>query len=542
MSSDVRVQVVDDPTDPLWRLGNLYVIRDKQRRRRKLRFNTCQDRILSLVADSMRRRLPIRHYDLKYRQGGVSTFWALYYLDDTIFTANTISGIVAQKNDTLGHLWDIVRFAHQSMPDMVRPPLMKDNTRTLAFPNGSKIFVSLKVQSTTLHNLHVSEYPLCDPDEIEQTLAAVPKDANITLEGVADGPNHAKEKWFASGDGWTRLFHPWYIQEEYRDKEPVPETEWTQDEKKLAAKCAKEGVALDGRQVAFRRRIHRELKRLSMQEFAEDPLTCFLSSGYPYFDLLKIHDIEVKAFGTVGREGPFHDRNGRECWETEAWEEPQPGHRYAAGADVAEGALNDKGDPDYSVLTIICVTCRQTAFRYRARIGVDAFYRVCDRYGREYNNALLAVERNNHGHAVLLGLRETSKYPKLYCQEPIQRAVTVGKPPVNAELTYGWDTTVVTKPLMLDQLKQLVEGKSEEDVDHYSPELAVHDTEFLHEAFSFMGDKGKLKAGPGRHDDVVMSLAIAAQMYLRLRASSVFDPAQIHVGNQSESQRLFGQR
>ena len=542
MNQASSIEVKANLSDPLWRCQNLYVIRDKKRQRRKLRFNTCQQRIIDAVGDRFRKRLPIRHYDLKYRQGGVSTLWELLYLDDTIFRPNTISGIVAQKQDTNNHLWDVVRFAHASMPSVLRPPLLKDSAKTLAFPNGSKMFVSLKVQSTTLHNLHVSEYPLCDPDEIEQTIAAVPPDANITLEGVAEGMNHAYDKWRSVADGWTRCFHPWFIQKEYRDAEPIPEPQWTEAEWKLTALALKEyGVKLDGRQVSFRRRMHRELKRLALQEFAEDPITCFLGSGYPYFDRLKVQDIQSRARKPIKAEDPFHDRDGRECWETEVWEEPTPGHMYGAGADVAEGSLNEKGDPDYSVLSVVCVDCKRVAMRYRARVGVDTFYRVCDKHGRSYNNALLAVERNNHGHAVLLGLRETSKYPRLYYEDPVEKAVSVGKP-IKVDLRFGWETTPVTKPLVLDQLKQLIEGNFEDDVDHYRPELSLDDGELLHELFSFRGDKGKLQAGPGKHDDVVMATAIAVQMYLKIRrTSSVLDQGAIHVGNPSESKRLFGQ-
>ena len=47
-----------------------------------------------------------------------------------------------------------------------------------------------------------------------------------------------------------------------------------------------------------------------------------------------------------------------------------------------------------------------------------------------YNRALLAVERNNHGHAVLAYLSSTRKYENLYCYN--------GQP--------GWLTTTTSRP------------------------------------------------------------------------------------------------
>src|SRR3990167_6824960 len=144
-------QVVDQFKDPLWRIQNLYLIRDKTHNKRKMQFNNAQKRIVSIVGDKIRKGLPINHYDLKYRQGGVSTFWVLFYLDNMIFNPNTINVIIAQKQESLNHLWDIVRIAHETMPDSLRPELEHDTSRTLSIKGThSKIMVSLKVQSTVL--------------------------------------------------------------------------------------------------------------------------------------------------------------------------------------------------------------------------------------------------------------------------------------------------------------------------------------------------------------------------------------------------------
>lgn len=504
-------------SDPIWRIQNLYLIRDKRRQRRRMVLNACQRRILAAIRPALDSRRPVRHFDLKYRQGGVSTFWLLYYLDDTIFTPNTSSAILAQEQDTLNFLWDVIRFAHSSMPPSLRPPLLKDNAKTLSFPNGSRIMVALHVNGTGLHNLHVSEYPKCNPVEIEETIAACPPWANATLEGVGEGMNHAHEKWVAHGDGYTRLFHPWFLQEEYRLE--TPPLERTEEERRLAAYALREyGVSLDDRQFAYRRRMKKELRERYPALMAEDPITCFISSGNRFFNGLKMATLLEEARQELEKNPPLKKDD-----ELEIWELPQPRHVYAAGADVAEGVSGD-----YSVLAILCVTCRKTAMRYRARCATDYFHRLCHKYGVECNNALLAPENNGLGLAVVQGLKENG-YPNLYREKQDTRLNSL-----KDYLKFGWDTNVQTKPVMMDNLRLALEGKFEEDENNFHPEFMVLDTKFLEETLNISERGGKIQAESGKHDDLVMAYAIAFQMYLRLKRTRL-DLGDWFVGGKRDS-------
>ena len=525
--------------DKLWRLQHLYRIKDKTKNRVKLRFNAIQRRIINALLLFWQAGKPIRHFDLKYRQGGVSTLYAIIYLDETAFHKNVTSGIIAQQRNSLNHIWEIVRFAHESMPTSVRPELKQDTAHTLAFKHlSSKILVDLKILSTGLHNLHISEYPLCAEDDIRQTIAACPPTANITFEGVGEGMNHAYDKYFEMKAQGLAMFHPWFIQEEYRLPTSAATITRTLEEQKVTKLARLEyGVMLDDGQILFRRQQVADLKELFPVLMAEDDRSCFLTSGNPFFSLKKMEVIARDLKIQLG-EKPARTGDG---WET--WEEPTPGHQYAAGADVAEG-LDVGGDPmiggrDFSVLGILCVTCRRQAFRYRARIGVDAFYRTCDRWGRAYNQALLGVELNNHGHAVILGLREACRYPNLYKEdEPTSAFIKSNR--VKKDVRYGWVTSGGTKATTLEQFRQAVEGKFEEDEHHFTPEIEVRDLVFLQEAFTFKNLGGILSSDAGRHDDTVMAWAIAYQMYLRVKGRSIpsLDVGQWKIGGELESRKL----
>ena len=456
----------------------------------------------------------------------------MFYLDDAIFHKNTFVGILAQCQETLDRLWEVVRRAYESMPNNLRPRLRKDNAKTLAFEGSdSRLTVSLRILSTTIHRLHVSEYPLCDPEEVGHTLAACPPTAHITLEGVAYGMNHAYNKWIEvkqAGSGWTHTFHPWFLQAEYKEEVPpgFSAVDRTAEESRLCSEAQRcYGIALSDAQILHRRRMRNELKLQFPELYAEDDVSCFLQSGGMFFNGRKIQRLMTEA-----RE--YHKQHPP-ILKTEdfvQWEKPEEGCLYAAGADVAEGGPNG----DYSVLAILNVTKQRQAFRYRARVGYDQFYRECDKWGRLYNRALLAPERNNHGHAVILGLRERCHYPNLYADHKARLLAPLGGGVKT--VTYGWETTAETRLLMLDQLRSALEGKFEDDDNHFNPEFAVKDVDFLSECLTFRQSSGnKYEAAPGEHDDTIFAWAIAYQMYLRLKGRESRDNFGIFVGGPRET-------
>jgi hypothetical protein len=517
--------------DKLWRLQNLYRIRTKERGLTKLTFNEAQRRILNEILPSVRAGKAIRHYDLKARQRGVSTFWVLWYLDDAIFHSNTVNGILAQERETLDHLWDIAKIAHANMPEAVRPEIIKDNAKTMAFHNNSKFFVSLNIQSTVLHSLHVSEYPLCDPIDIGETIAAVPRYGNITLEGVAKGFNHARDKWREKDDGYSRLFHAWYLQEDYRLSVPQNiKVVRSPDEVRLTQYVKHHyGFELHDEQILYRRYRQKELKNMFQEQMAEDPESCFLSSGNPFFDTHKIATLIKEAEIFIAERPPVEQTE-----EYTMYEKPERGCVYAAGADTAEGLVVG----DWSYMAIINVTRKTTAFRYRARVPTGKFYHVLDHFGRMYNKALLAPELNNTGHAVIQGLQELS-YPNLFFEDHL-RHVTFGKKEPEKTRKYGWETTAKSRSIALEGIKQAIEGEYGSGPEDFDTEFIVLDNIFLDECLTFHNEDGKIEAAPGKHDDGIFAWAIAYQMFKRLVGKNISPSSGILLGGQSEASRTFG--
>jgi hypothetical protein len=103
--------------------------------------------------------------------------------------------------------------------------------------------------------------------------------------------------------------------------------------------------------------------------------------------------------------------------------------------------------------------------------------------GKEYNTALLAVERNNHGGTVLVCLRNAG-YPRVFGEGGQD----------------GWLTTRKSRPEMLEEMAWILEN----EISRVRSERALNECR----TFVRLGN-GNCGAAAGTHDDCVMALGIA---------------------------------
>lgn len=88
---------------------------------------------------------------------------------------------------------------------------------------------------------------------------------------------------------------------------------------------------------------------------------------------------------------------------------PKPGGEYRIGADPAEGNPTS----DASSMHVVDLHTGEEVAKLAGQIEIATFAAYVDRVGMFYNRAPALVERNNHGHAVLLWLGEYSRLPLL---------------------------------------------------------------------------------------------------------------------------------
>jgi hypothetical protein len=529
MTTDIKNTLANK----LWRLQNIYKIRDKNKNLITFKLNNIQNIIYNDIKD----QIPIRHYIIKSRQVGISTFFILWWLDDTIFHKNTITGILAHKWESLHHLWGIIDIAIRHLPEQLKPQLSEDTKHSLYFEQiESRIFISLSIRSTGIHNLHISEWCFCKDNEVRTTLGAISPNTNVTGEstgnGIANDGYITYQEAKLKENEYKPLFFPWFFQEEYQlpiiEHNPQELLDKLKPEEKQLKKLMieKYQMELKPEQLLWRRQAQKRLKDIFRQEYPETDEDAFITSGMHYFNVEKIMALLKEARLYYNKNKYQEEADRYICFEL-----PQAGNVYCAGADTSEGVN------DYCVLKIINVTKRRESFIFRSRCGVKTFYKQCDYWCRKYNNALLAVENNFPGNAVLLGLSEDCRYPNLYEQRETTRVLSkmTDKPKVKL----GWQTTSASRNLMLTEFKYFIEDEDDVDVNNFAPEYSIYDMELLKEMLTFINNDGKYEAEQNKNDDIIFASAIATQVYKILRPKHEHvmsaSSSNIEIGNTFES-------
>lgn len=471
--------------DPRWRLENLYWIVDKSGNKSKFKPNYIQ-RLLN--KENAKRKII-----LKARQVGITTNELLKMLDFVLFNKNKTAVILAHENDAIEKLFRIPRRAYDYLHPGLQPELYKGGGSRFAmfFPgNNSRIYCDLESRGDTIHHLHISERAFIeDQNRVLATLECVPMGGVVTMESTPQGLNEFYEMFMQDDSNYKKLFYPWYFEKNYSIiNHELQNKDITDDEKKLiqyAHKNYNQEITLD--QIAFRRYKQRELKGLFLQEYPENPITCFLTSGNNAFDLSVIKPMYDNA------KPPHEVIDG-----VRIYERPKQGEIYVIGADTAEGVNGDS-----SAAHVFKVSTReQVASFHSANIKpsefADKLIEMVGLYSKGWPGCLLAVERNNHGHAVLLKLDEIHDYRNIF------RTRKENKKSEIEEVKLGWLTDRITRPLMLDIFIEGVENGT----------IILNDRETLAECLTLVNNDGKIEAVDGKHDDLVIAAAISIQMCL----------------------------
>lgn len=228
-------EIIKNLPNRLWRLENLYYIRDKKGRKVKFKLNWAQRELLQ--------NLHNQNIVLKVRQIGCTTFSSILFLDHCFWCSNIASGIIADKRESSEEIfYSKVKYALDNMPSWCKDfnQSTNDNARELRFSNGSSYRVSTGLRSGTLQNLHISEFgKICSnhPDTAREivtgSLNTVAHDQLVIIESTAEGRggyfyDYCQIAQALKDTGKTLspmemkfFFFPWYKHPEYQMSEPV---------------------------------------------------------------------------------------------------------------------------------------------------------------------------------------------------------------------------------------------------------------------------------------------------------------------------------
>ncbi len=470
---------------------------------------------------------------VKYRRGGITageTAWA--YRDCTTFPG-TQAMFLADTDERTRRIFSVV-LDYQKFDPHAPATLGVPTEKRIRWANASQFYTATAggkgARGEGFQLIHWTEVPYAfsGPNAIVRgetllsgLIEAASGDAEITLEGTPFGRELFYQTYREAKDGlndfWP-IFLRWFDDDTNRaapgafKPEEIRET-LTEEEGELV-----ERFGLDMAQVAFRRKKKREHRGLFDQEFPEDDERCFMSHGACYFDKATLFQLLRTTDEGVGRHVP----GGVE----HIWQGPVEGKEYVIGVDTSEGVPGCdpcglgvlRKDNLEQVASVHGIFKPRVLAEHIVRLaGVYATHAELKRKDKKGKKrkvtrpALVGVERENHGHAVLEAL------DRLGFGAPHDR----GGPLYHFKPgRAGWSTNAETRPLMAERLADALE----------EGHLRVRDQAFVGECLTFiLGGGGKFEAAPGAHDDRVMKWAIALAMrnVRRRRARVVFTEGRI---------------
>ncbi|NKQ20677.1 DNA packaging protein [Brevibacillus laterosporus] len=461
---------------------------------------------------------PARFIILKARQMGFSTVTEaiIYYLTSLQEAKNGF--IVAQDSKASDNLFAMFKNYYENVPNLYKPMRKRNNSRKLSFENPTSLETQRKknpglkseitvdsaeasvlARSGTIHFLHVSELAFWPESKKSKHMLALLQslsDAPGTLciiESTANGyGEYFQQMWDKALKGkndYEPIFVAWHefptYREEFESQEELEDfiESMTEEEKFIQRRFNLTAEQMKWRRSTIKNKCDGDPK-LFAQEYPAYIEEAFLVSGRSVFDQKQVGDSLLNVPKPI-RE----DLDGAVL----IWAEPEEGELYDMGADVAEGL--DGNEHDSSTFVIWKRSTGEQVAEMQIKEEPFSFAALLNEWGRYYNNALLGVERNNHGHAVLLALMQIFNYPNLYEHKDYD---VKG----NVEKRSGWPTTPKTRPILVEEFRQ----------GYVENEPKIKSKRMLGEMRTFVKKNGKAQHQTGCHDDVLFAGMIGWEM------------------------------
>ena len=412
---------------------------------------------------------------LKARQLGVSWLVAVYVLWRALFNHGQRILLVSIGQREADKLLEKVSFIVENLPDWLRPPesSITSNVTKLRFELLDSEIESLpasggvgRSRSASLVVLDEHAWQARDA-EIWTAIKPTVEHGQVISISTANGlgPLHTRI-YKAAKQGrskFTPVFIPWSA--DPRRNEAWYETERAEYE---MAEQVNEFV----------------------QEYPANDEEAFIVTGNPVFTAQLLSSLPVEH---VNPKEPG-------LW---VYREPEAGARYVIGADTSEGVSGgdwssacvlkverlpgDDGElPLYKAEQVAQLRGRWEPELYAKKLDALARYYAVEFKRGQARQVQVGVERNNHGHAVLVVLRQLNPQ-----EEPYSIAAWGGK--------LGWMTNVQTRPIMYDTWAGAVRGG----------QVIIHDPGTVSQMSTFAQTKQGGEAQSGYHDDDCTSQAIA---------------------------------
>ena len=398
---------------------------------------------------------------LKARQLGISTVTAGYIVWLMLFHRDKNVLVIATKFGTASNLVKKVKHILKNVPEFLQiTSITIDNRSSFELSNGSQIKASSTSgdagRSEALSLLVIDE--AAHVEGLKELWTGLYPTLSTGGRCIALSTPNGVGNWFhktytESEQGINDFYPtnlPWSVH-------PERDTEW----------------------------FEKETRNMSRRQIAQELECNFNTSG----DTV-IHPDDIKRiFGNIKE--PKH-RTGfdRNFW---IWEEYSSDCTYLVVADVARG-----DGKDFSVFHVIKLETMEVIAEYQGKPTPDIYGNMLCSVGKEYGNALLVVENNSVGFAVIEKLREL-EYPNLYYSiKSTHQYVSQLEAEGISNSVPGFTTTQKTRPLIVAKLEEFIRNKL----------ITLYSARIANEFKTFIWNNGRPEAMRSYNDDLIMSLAI----------------------------------
>ncbi len=398
---------------------------------------------------------------LKARQLGISTISAAYVAWLMMFHREKNVLVIATKFNTAANLVKKVKAIIKNLPDWLRISNVDiDNRTSFVLSNGSQIKASSTSgdagRSEALSLLVIDE--AAHVEGLEELWMGLYPTLSTGGRCIALSTPNGVGNWFhkiySESDSGENDFHPtvlpWSVHPD-RDKA------W----------------------------FEKETRNMSRREIAQELECNFNMSGETVFS-----PEDLEKYGNLCVDPEYRTGFDRNLW---IWEKRKDEKSYFISADVARG-----DGKDYSTAIVFCTETMTAVAEYKGKCTPDIFSRVLYDLGVEYGNALLVVENNTVGFAVLEKLRE-SEYPNLYYSiKSTHEFVEEYQAENMNNAVAGFSMTSKTRPLIVAKMEEFIRNGL----------ITLYSARMLSEMRTFIWNNGRPEAMRSYNDDLIMACAV----------------------------------
>lgn len=408
----------------------------------------------------------------KFRQGGLTTLTVIWALWRCMFKNDQKIMVLSKSDREAKGAGKIVTNVLKYLPQWIKPDVELDNQHEKVFrdTNGSIEFWTCEAaRSKSLTYLIIDEAAFIkNMDEHWKSMyPTLSTGGSCIVISTVNGLGNWYEEWFHAAQQGKNMFH--VIDIEYKENPEYNNEEWA---KEMRANLGEKG-------------------------WRQEVLGDFLGTGETYVNGETITKLSRLTGNTPPIKKLFPDWENDESGVHEEWkmlnpeyskgamwlwEEPKDGVEYILAADVSHGVQQDN-----SAFHIVRLdTLEQVAEFYSNSISANDFAQVIHNTGKWYKDALVVIEAAEQGLTVLNKLEFQLAYDNLYFE-------TRG----NIE-SAGVNMNKKTRPVFLELMQSTLENFG----------IKINSFRLIKELKTFVVLNKKPQAQRGKHDDLVMALAL----------------------------------